>query len=108
MRRIAQMIATDLGRSFPVEHAARDGDIEALVAMGVGHDFATLLNDTWDVFSRYGLLRMTEPSPASTAPTSMEEFIREAVLPAIANRHRSPTHVHHCWPLPDNAWCACD
>jgi NAD(P)H dehydrogenase (quinone) len=83
MRRIAQTIARELGRPFPVEHVARDEDIETLVAMGLGRDFATLLNDTWDVFSRYGLLRGTEPSPSSTAPTSIEDFIRQALVPAI-------------------------
>jgi uncharacterized protein YbjT (DUF2867 family) len=86
MRRISETIARELGRPFPVEHVTRDADIETLVAMGLGRDFATLLNDTWDVFSRYGLLRATEPSASSTAPTSIEDFVREALVPAIVQR----------------------
>src|SRR5262245_6975206 len=83
IRRIAQTIARELGRPFPVEHVARYADIETLVTMGLGRDFAILLNDTWDVFSRYGVLHATEPSPSSTAPTSMEDFVRQALVPAI-------------------------
>ena len=83
MGKIAQLIGKQLGRSFPAERVSRDADIEALVAVGASRDFATLMNDTWDVFHRYGLLRAVEPSASSLAPTRIEDFIRDQLAPAI-------------------------
>jgi uncharacterized protein YbjT (DUF2867 family) len=82
MRQIAERIGTELGRSFPVEQADRTADIEAMVAAGLGRDFATLMNDTWDALSR-GLLRAEDPTMASRMPSPIGDFIRDELVPAI-------------------------
>jgi uncharacterized protein YbjT (DUF2867 family) len=83
MREIAKRVSKQLGQSFPVEHTTRDEDIAYLIARGMSHDFANLMNDTWDTFSRYGQLR-AEPAPDSVkGRTSIDEFIREQFAPAV-------------------------
>ncbi len=83
MERIAALIGQALGRPFPAERVPREVDIANLVGAGLSRDFATLLNDTWDLFSTYGLLRESAPSPASRGTTTMESFVREQIVPAI-------------------------
>jgi uncharacterized protein YbjT (DUF2867 family) len=83
MRAIAAAIGRALGRPFPVEHVARDADVEALVGVGASRDFATLINDTWDLFGKYGVLRGTAPTAASRAPTPIEDFIRDELVPVL-------------------------
>lgn len=83
MREVAQLIGKQLGLPFPVEQVAREADIEALVAAGASRDFATLLNDTWEIFGRHGLLRATAPSASTVVPTAVEDFIRDELAAAI-------------------------
>ena len=90
MRRIAGIIGEAIGRPFPVEQVAHETDIEAMVGMGLGRDFSTLLNDTWGIFNRHGLLRTAEPTAATRAPTPIEAFIREALVPAIQASTSTP------------------
>lgn len=83
MRTIAAQISQQLGRPFPIEHADRNADIEAIAAAGMGWDFAALLNDTWDLFSQKGLLRATDPTPETRMPTPITEFIRTELVPVL-------------------------
>jgi uncharacterized protein YbjT (DUF2867 family) len=83
MRKIAERIGRLLDRPFPVEQADRASNIEAIVAAGRGRDFANLLNDTWELFSRKGLLRAEEPTAASRMPTPIDDFLRAELIPAI-------------------------
>jgi uncharacterized protein YbjT (DUF2867 family) len=84
MRQIADKVAKELGRPFPVEQTPREPDIEGLVAHGVSYDFAWLMNDAWDTFSRHGLLRAPN-SPASIhATTPLEDFLTQQFVPALS------------------------
>lgn len=84
MARIAAIIEAELGRPFPAVHVPRDADIEALVGAGLGREFAELINDTWALFSRFGLLREREPSASSRGTTTMESFVKEVMRPALS------------------------
>jgi uncharacterized protein YbjT (DUF2867 family) len=82
MRAVAERIARELGRLFGAERAPREAAIEAMVAAGMHRDFSTLMHDTWDTFSRYGLMRA--PECAWTAGTTpIDTYLREAFIPAL-------------------------
>src|SRR5262249_6894476 len=84
MRQVAEKIGKQLGRPFPAEQTPREAVIEGLVAHGVSVDLAHLMNDAWDTFSRYGLLR-APGTPASTRATAaIDDFLRQQFLPALA------------------------
>jgi hypothetical protein len=92
MRQVAERVATHLGRAFPVEHLSRAADIENLTADGVSIDFANLMNDAWDTFSRYGLLRSGGAADSLEGLTSIDDFIREQLAPALTAPERlAPT-----------------
>lgn len=86
LRQIADRLGKQLGTSLPVERMTREADIEDLVAHGASYDFANLMNDETDTFSRYGLLRAEPPQAAVTGTTPIDDFIREQLAPAIATR----------------------
>jgi len=86
MRQIADRVSRQLGTSLPVERMAREADIEDLVARGVSCDFAHLMNDTGDTYSRYGLLRAEPPQAAITGTTPIDDFIRGQFAPALTAR----------------------
>jgi uncharacterized protein YbjT (DUF2867 family) len=86
MRQIADRVSQQLGMPLPIERTTREADIEDLVAHGVSYDFAHLMNDTGDTFSRYGLLRAELPQAAVTGTTPIDDFIREQFAPALTAR----------------------
>ncbi len=79
-------IALQLGTPVPVERLTREADVEDLVAHGLSNDFAHLMNDTGDTFSRYGLLRAEPPQAAVTGTTPIDDFIRGQFAPALTAR----------------------
>jgi uncharacterized protein YbjT (DUF2867 family) len=90
MSKIAEIIGKVLGRPFPAERTDRNADIAGMVAAGIGRDFAILMNDAWDAFSR-GLVRREQPTSASRMPYHIEDFIRDELAPAILARTPSPS-----------------
>ena len=88
LREVAALLSTTLERPFAVEQSGRDEDIDRLLTAGLSRDFANLMNDTWELFSRHGLLRAEAPSKASTASTTVEQFVREQLAPAIVGAAR--------------------
>jgi uncharacterized protein YbjT (DUF2867 family) len=86
MRQIADRVRRQLGTSLPVERMTREADVEDLVKRGVSYDFAHLMNDTGDTFSRYGRLRAELPQAAITGTTSIDDFIRDQFAPALTAR----------------------
>ena len=83
MRELAERVSKHLGRVFPVGRITRDADIEGMTAHCVSHDFANLISDTWDAYIRYGLLRAEPPSVSVNGLTSIDDFIREQLMPAM-------------------------
>jgi uncharacterized protein YbjT (DUF2867 family) len=84
MRKIAELLGAELGRPVPVEQTSREDDVAELVSMGTSRDVAELLNDTWKIKNRHGLLSEQQPTPANTMPTPIEAFMREQLLPALS------------------------
>jgi uncharacterized protein YbjT (DUF2867 family) len=84
MRQVAEQIAKQLGRPFPVDQTPREAVIEELVSHGLSVDFAHLMNDAWDTFSRHGLMRAPGSPTSTRGTTAMEDFLREQFLPALA------------------------
>jgi uncharacterized protein YbjT (DUF2867 family) len=83
LRQVAGVIAALLGRPFPVGRTSRDADVARLVAGGSSHDFAHLMNDAWDTYSREG--RMSEDGVAWTASTTpLADLLRAIVLPRLS------------------------
>jgi uncharacterized protein YbjT (DUF2867 family) len=88
MRQVAAVLARELGRSFPFERITRAASVETLVGSGASADFAHLMNDGWDTFSGYGLLR--DPGTEwSEATRPIEEFLRAEVVPALRSAQGS-------------------
>jgi uncharacterized protein YbjT (DUF2867 family) len=83
MRDIADAIAARLGRAFPVGRTSRAEDIDLLVEAGASHDFAHLMNDGWDTFSAFGLLRDPAADAATNATHRIEDFAQEQVAPRL-------------------------
>jgi uncharacterized protein YbjT (DUF2867 family) len=82
MRQIGGEIAAQLRRPFAVERTQRDADIAAMVAAGATYDFAHLMNDAWDTFSREG--RLGDPAaPSTETSTSIAELVRTIVIPRL-------------------------
>jgi len=79
---------------------AHDADVERMVAAGMGRDFANLMNDAWEAFSK-GLLREKEPTATSRMQSAIENFIREQLTPAIVApaRLRSPAATSKMEPV---------
>jgi nucleoside-diphosphate-sugar epimerase len=100
MGKIANIIGEVLGRGFPAERIRRDADIERMVAAGMGRDFANLMNDAWEAFSK-GPLREKEPAETSRMQSAIENFIREQLTPAIVApaRLRSPAATSKMEPV---------
>jgi hypothetical protein len=46
---------------------------------------AELLNDTWEISNRHGLLRKHEPTESSTLRTPIDDFIRDDLLPPLTS-----------------------
>lgn len=84
MRQIAEIIAKQLGRPFPVEQTPRGANIAGLVAHGLSHDFAHLMSDAWDTIST-GLLRAPDATANVRGTTPVEDFLRAKFLPALAH-----------------------
>lgn len=84
MRQIADKVSKQLGRPVPVEQAPREAVIEGLTAHGLSYDFAFLMSDAWDTFSRYGLLRAPDAQASTHGTTPVETFLREQFVPAFA------------------------
>jgi len=83
LRRIADELATQLHRPFPVGHTSRDADVTAMVAAGATHDFAHLMNDAWDTFSLEG--RLGDPGARWTeTKTPIEDLVRTLLVPRLA------------------------
>lgn len=78
---VGEMIRNVLGRPFNVRPSSREEDVEILCGAGFGRDFALLMNDTWESASR-GLMRETIHEHIELRG-SIEEFIRQALVPAI-------------------------
>ena len=78
MRGLADAIAAELGRAFPVGRTTRDADVERMVASGASYDFAHLMNDAWDTYSRGGRIGEVG-APGVTAGTSAARIAREIV-----------------------------
>jgi len=85
LRAIAAVLERELARSFPCQRTTRSANVAAMVAAGASYDFAHLMNDAWDTFSHYGLLR-DESAEASHVSTPVDAFLRAAVIPAIAQK----------------------
>jgi uncharacterized protein YbjT (DUF2867 family) len=81
MDELARAIGARLGRSFPAEQLERTSDIEAMVAGGSSRDFATRMNDTWEIFSRR-LVRDETTTPVIT-PSRIDDFIGADLVPAL-------------------------
>lgn len=81
LRRVAQLMTAELGRPVDAIHVDREADIEAMVSAGMHRDFSTLMNDTWDVFSRRGLLRASPPVAYEVTPTPLRQFLQERFIP---------------------------
>ncbi len=60
MRELSDLLGRALARPFAVERMAREASVDAMVVAGASPDFAHLMNDAWDTFSRYGLLRAAD------------------------------------------------
>jgi uncharacterized protein YbjT (DUF2867 family) len=86
MRQVADRVSRQLGTPVPVERLTREADVADLVAHGLSYDFAHLMNDTGDTFSRYGLLRAEPPQAAVTGTTPIDDFIRGQFAPALTAR----------------------
>jgi uncharacterized protein YbjT (DUF2867 family) len=83
MRQIGESIASQLGRAFPVGRTTRDSDVTRLVAGGASYDFAHLMNDAWDTFSRDRC--GGEAGAAWTAATTpVADLVRTIVLPRLS------------------------
>lgn len=85
MRRIAELLSRELGHPFPVERMPRAASVEALVSAGATWDFANLMNDAWDTFSRDGLLR-AEGSAFSSTSAPVDDFLRAEIIPALGEK----------------------
>jgi hypothetical protein len=83
MRQIADLIAKQLGRPFPAAQTPRQADLDALLAHGMSHDFAHLMNDAWDTFSRHGLLRAPGSPVWREGTTPLVDFLRDQFIPAL-------------------------
>ncbi|HTE56799.1 MAG TPA: NAD(P)H-binding protein [Kofleriaceae bacterium] len=81
LRELARAIEDRLGRPFPSELTPRDADVAAMVAGGASLDFATRMNDTWEIFSARGVRGEPEITVLSTRP--IEDFIAAELVPAI-------------------------
>jgi uncharacterized protein YbjT (DUF2867 family) len=84
MRQVAEKIGKHLGRAFRAEQTPREAVIEGLIAHGMSVDFAHMMNDAWDTFSRYGLLRAPGMPVTTRGTTAIDDFLREQFLPALA------------------------
>lgn len=80
---IAQKIALLRGRPFGVEREPYDANIEGVIAMGANRDFATLINDTWALFNRTGLLRPDRSSFDERGRITIDGFLKSDYLPAL-------------------------
>jgi uncharacterized protein YbjT (DUF2867 family) len=86
MRIIAERLSQIAGCNIAVRKALRQDDIEAMVMAGMQRDFSTLINDTWDTFSRFGLLRAPTAQASIRATSSIDDFLRADFLPAFNHR----------------------
>ncbi len=77
----AYAVEDRLGRRFPSERTTREDDVAAMVAGGASLDFATRMNDTWEIFSARGVRGAPEVTVLSTRP--IEDFIAAELIPAI-------------------------
>lgn len=83
LAQIANMVARATGRPITAQPASRVTDVEGMVHAGLGRDFAHLMNDAWDSFSRHLVRGVVDPTPASMLPTRVGEFIETAVAPLL-------------------------
>jgi uncharacterized protein YbjT (DUF2867 family) len=83
LREISGILAESLGRPVGVEQITAAADIGELLASGTGLSFATLLNDTWALATMMGTAPADGPLPPTTARHTIEEFIRDELVPAI-------------------------
>jgi uncharacterized protein YbjT (DUF2867 family) len=81
LRELARAIEDRLGRRFPSERTPREQDVAAMVAGGASLDFATRMNDTWEIFSGRGVRGAPEVTVLSTRP--LDDFIAKELVPAI-------------------------
>jgi uncharacterized protein YbjT (DUF2867 family) len=81
-RRIAAMISEELGRPFVAKPESREVDIDHMVAAGLGRDFACLMNDGWDSFSRR-LVVGEDPHIVHRTELRMQDWIRANLAPAL-------------------------
>lgn len=86
MRSIAAALSELLGRPFPVERMPRAANVDAMIAAGATPDFAHLMNDAWDTFSRYGLLRAAD-ADFTLVTTPVDDYLRAAIVAALAGAH---------------------
>jgi uncharacterized protein YbjT (DUF2867 family) len=83
LRRIAGELAGQLRRPFPAARTTRDDDVAAMVAAGSTHDFAHLMNDAWDTFSRDG--RIGDPTARwTTTSTPIADLVRTLLVPRLS------------------------
>lgn len=82
MRSVAAVLARELGRPFPFERAARPDHAKTLVSSGASEDFAQLMNDTWDTFSYYGLVR-DRSAQWSEVSKPVQEYLKTEIVPAL-------------------------
>jgi uncharacterized protein YbjT (DUF2867 family) len=86
MRQIADKLSKLLGRTLPVEQTPRDAVIEGLCARGLSYDFAFLMADAWDTFSRYGRMRAPDSPASAHGTTPIEDFLKERFVQAFGRQ----------------------
>jgi uncharacterized protein YbjT (DUF2867 family) len=86
LRAIGHAIELQLGRAFPVGRTTRDDDVVRMMASGASTDFAHLMNDAWDTYSRAGRVGDPAQLPHAIAMTtaSTDDLARTIVLPRLA------------------------
>lgn len=83
MREIAERLSSVAGREMAARRHAREDYIDGMLDAGMQRDFAELISDTWDTFSRHGLLRAPTSRPHMQATTSVDTFLAADFVPVF-------------------------
>jgi uncharacterized protein YbjT (DUF2867 family) len=83
IRHIAGLLSGALGRSFPARPEQREDEIHRLVTAGFGRDFAMLMNDTWEMFSRDQI--RSEPAVAESVRVAsrVSHYVEAELAPML-------------------------
>ncbi len=80
---VARLIGQGLGRPVTVEQYTHEEDIRDLMAAGTGKTFATMLNETWAMMNAMGEMPPLDVRPVTAATYSIEDFVKNDLVPAI-------------------------